>query len=124
VDHYPGERFDEDRRSDPTLRAFGNAAFNQSFVLFSLRSHSRLVRLTYMLLVGDRASPGLARALIAVIRQEHDVHAFLRTSLRVQWEAWQAANRAPLEMRSISGHQVHSAIHRDADGTFARRGIS
>ena len=54
VDHYPGERFDEDRRTDRTLRAAANAAFNESFVLFSLRPGNRLVRLAYM--ITDRHS--------------------------------------------------------------------
>jgi glycosyltransferase involved in cell wall biosynthesis len=126
VDHYPGERFDEDRRSDPTLRAFGNAAFNQSFVLFSLRPNRRLIRLAYMLLVGDRASPGLTRVLVATMQREHNVHAFLQTSLRAQWEAWRASSRAPLKMRSVSGNQAHSAMHRhlNTDGTLAQQGIS
>ena len=102
VDHYPGERFDEDGRTRPTLRAAANAAFNESFVLFSLRPRSRQVRLAYMVLVGTRCSPGLVRAAVAAARGEDEIRGRLRTSLRAQREAWSAARRALLTMRPVN----------------------
>jgi GT2 family glycosyltransferase len=108
VDHYPGERFDEDSRTSRTRRAAANATFNQSFTLFSLQPRRRLVRLAYMLLVGDRCSPGLVRALVARIRGETQVTSLLLTSLRAQWEAWQAASRAPLVLHEIAEEHAPS----------------
>lgn len=102
VDHYPGERFDEDRRTDRTLRATANAAFNESFILFSLRPGNRLVRLAYMTMVGTRSSPGLLRAMVGRARGEDEVRGRLRTSLVAQLEAWSAARRTPLVMRSVT----------------------
>jgi glycosyltransferase involved in cell wall biosynthesis len=102
VDHYPGERFDEDRRTGPTLRAAANAAFNESFILYSLRPRNRHVRLAYMVLIGTHCSPGLVRATVAAARGEDEIRGRLRTSLRAQREAWSAARRAPLAMRSVN----------------------
>jgi glycosyltransferase involved in cell wall biosynthesis len=102
VDHYPGERFDEDRRTRPTLRAAANAAFNESFILFSLRPRNRHVRLAYMVLIGTHGSPGLVRAVVGAARGEDEIRGRLRTSLRAQREAWSAARRAPLSMRPVN----------------------
>jgi glycosyltransferase involved in cell wall biosynthesis len=101
VDHYPGERFDEDRRTGRTLRAVANAAFNESFILYSLRPRNRHVRLTYMMLIGTSCSPGLVRATVAAARGEDDIRGRLRISLRAQREAWSAARRAPLATRPV-----------------------
>jgi GT2 family glycosyltransferase len=102
VDHYPGERFDEDRRTNPTIRAAANAAFNESFILFSLRPRNRHVRLAYMMLIGTKRSPGLVRATVAAARGEEQIRGRLRTSLRAQREAWCAARKAPLTMRPVN----------------------
>jgi hypothetical protein len=102
VDHYPGERFDEDRRTRPTPRAATNAAFNESFILFSLRPRNRHVRLAYMVLIGTHGSPGLVRAAVAAARGEDEIRGRLRTSLRAQREAWSTARRAPLSMRPVN----------------------
>jgi GT2 family glycosyltransferase len=111
VDHYPGERFDEDSRTGPTLRAAANAAFNESFILSSLRPRSRHVRLAYMVLIGSSCSPGLVRATVAAARGEDEIRGRLRTSLRAQREAWTAARRTPLAMRPVkeqASHPSHS----------------
>jgi hypothetical protein len=105
VDHYPGERFDEDRRTGRTLRAAANAAFNESFILFSLRPRNRCVRLAYMLLIGTRCSPGLARAGVGRARGEDEVRGRLRTSLVAQLEAWSAARQTPLVMRPVTSRE-------------------
>jgi glycosyltransferase involved in cell wall biosynthesis len=105
VDHYPGERFDEDRRTARTLRAAANAAFNESFVLFSLRPGNRLVRLAYMTMVGTRCSPGLVRAMVGRARGEDEVRGRLRTSVVAQLEAWSAARRTPLVMTPVTERQ-------------------
>jgi glycosyltransferase involved in cell wall biosynthesis len=102
VDHYPGERFDEDRRTGPTQRAAANAAFNESFILFSLRPRNRHVRLAYMVLIGTHGSPGLVRAAVAAARGEDEIRGRLRMSLLAQREAWSVLRLAPLAMRAVN----------------------
>jgi glycosyltransferase involved in cell wall biosynthesis len=109
VDHYPAERFDEDRRIRPTLRAATNAAFNESFILFSLRPRNRYIRLAYMVLIGTYGSPGLIRATIASARNEDEIRGRLRASLRAQWEAWSAARRTPLAMRPLNEQACYTS---------------
>jgi GT2 family glycosyltransferase len=121
VDHYPGERFDEDRRTRPTLRAAANAAFNESFILYSLRPRRRHVRLAYMVLVGTRTSPGLVRAAVAAARGEDEICGRLRTSLRAQREAWSAARRAPLAMRPVKEQASHPTHSHALPGTKSSR---
>jgi hypothetical protein len=113
VDHYPGERFDEDRRTDRTLRAAANAAFNESFILFSLRPGNRAVRLGYMTLIGTRCSPGLVRAMVGRLRGEHEVRGRLRTSLIAQLEAWSTSRQIALVMRPVR-HERSSRSHADS----------
>jgi hypothetical protein len=108
VDHYPGERFDEDSRTGRTRRAAANAAFNQSYIMFSLHPRQRLVRLAYMLSIGDSYSPGFMRALVAKVRSERHVTGLLWTSLRVQWEARRAASRTPLVLHEVIEEQAAS----------------
>jgi hypothetical protein len=60
VDHFPSQRFDEDDRTAPTLRAVANMLHNQTYILLSLLpGWSRLVAFLYALLVGTRYAPGL-----------------------------------------------------------------
>ena len=60
VDHYPGERHDEDGRFTPTRRARLNGTFNEAFSVFSLARDRRLPYLLYHIAIGDAASPGAA----------------------------------------------------------------
>lgn len=60
VDHYPAERFDEDRRSEPTIGALRNAVHNETYVLLKwLPWWKKAITLAYGLLVGSRRAPGL-----------------------------------------------------------------
>ncbi len=68
VDHFPGPRFDEDRRGVPSRLAVGDAAYNLVFSLLSVRSELIWRRVVYGLLMGDGGTPGLARALYALLR--------------------------------------------------------
>jgi cellulose synthase/poly-beta-1,6-N-acetylglucosamine synthase-like glycosyltransferase len=87
VDHYPAERLDPDRRGRPEAKAVSDAAYNYTFSLLSFQPQLFWRRTLYGLLVGDRAIPGLARAVVAVARREADVIRYLPASLIGQAEA-------------------------------------
>jgi hypothetical protein len=60
VDHFPSQRFDEDDRAAPTLRAAANMLHNQTYILLSLLPKWRmLVACLYPLVIGTRYAPGL-----------------------------------------------------------------
>jgi GT2 family glycosyltransferase len=64
VMHLPGERFDADRRSRPSLMA------NLTVCLLAMRPDLTLRRLIYGLCVGDRETPGLARAALSLVQRD------------------------------------------------------
>ena len=99
VDHYPAARFDEDGRGgDRSRRARADAAFNQSYVLFSLRPRRRLARLAYVVLWGDRDNGGMARCLWAGLRGQGELQGTFTFLLRAHAEAWRRAHEQPLVM--------------------------
>jgi len=67
VDHYEGPRFDDDARSGPSKTATSNAAYNLTFSIGSCGFAQGLRRELYALLIGDRAMPGLGRAMMALL---------------------------------------------------------
>jgi hypothetical protein len=73
VDHYHGPRFDSDQRRCPSKEAVTNEAYNLVFTLLSLRPGLTRRRAAYGLLVGDRATPGVLRAVAAIVRRERGV---------------------------------------------------
>lgn len=87
VDHYHGPRFDSDQRSRPASDAVSNEAYNLVLALLSLRPALVARRAAFGLLVGDRATPGLLRAVVAVMRRESGVLVRLRPALSGQLAA-------------------------------------
>ena len=73
VDHFPGPRFDADRRGRPDAVAMRDASYNLVVSLLAVEPRLFLRRASYGLLVGDAGSPGLARAVLAAARREQDV---------------------------------------------------
>jgi GT2 family glycosyltransferase len=73
VDHFPGPRFDRDRREAPEPEAVRDAAYNLVACMLSMRPDLLWRRASYGLLVGDWGNPGIGRAVIALLRGERDV---------------------------------------------------
>jgi hypothetical protein len=96
VDHFPAERFDEDRRQRRSTAAIEDAAYNQSYVVMSLRPELRRRRALYQLVVGERWSPGVVRAVAAVAAGERDVLRSVAPSVRAQVRAFHDSRRRPL----------------------------
>lgn len=64
VDHFPAQRHDEDQRDQFRPKAMADAAFNETLVLLGHMDPPRsIVFLTWALLVGHTAHPGLLQAL-------------------------------------------------------------
>ena len=70
VDHYPGPRFDKDSRSRPAQSAVCDAAYNLTFIIASFGTSLAIRRTAFALAVGDRSSPGLARAVVSLVRSD------------------------------------------------------
>jgi GT2 family glycosyltransferase len=102
VDHYVAPRFDADQRMRRAPSAVRDAAYN--LVTCLLEEPPELVwrRAAYGLLVGDRATPGLLRATVALLRKEREVVRDLRPSLEGQVEALWRAYRDPARASASS----------------------
>lgn len=87
VDHYPAERFDTDRRERPDAKAVRDAAYNYTFSLLSFEPQLFRRRALYGVVVGDRATPGLARAALALAQREPRLARRLPASIAGQVEA-------------------------------------
>ncbi|MGF6599734.1 glycosyltransferase involved in cell wall biosynthesis [Paraburkholderia sp. GAS448] len=67
VDHFPAERFDDDRRDAQTMQAVRNAAYNLHLILRdALPPVRREAAWWWYTLVGTRVYPGMAHALLAL----------------------------------------------------------
>ena len=91
VDHFPAERFDDDRRDAASLNAISNGAYNMHLIL---REHLPPVRREiawwWWTLVGTRVYPGLAHVLLSL-------HTAQRERIREHWRAVRRARRPPRE---------------------------
>ncbi|WP_118181639.1 glycosyltransferase family 2 protein [Paraburkholderia phosphatilytica] len=67
VDHFPAERFDEDRRDAQTMQAVRNAAYNLHLILRAqLPPMRRETAWWWYALVGTRVYPGFVHAVLAL----------------------------------------------------------
>ncbi|WP_133648823.1 glycosyltransferase family 2 protein [Paraburkholderia flava] len=90
VDHYPAERFDDDRRDAQTLAAVRNAAYNLHLILRDqLPPMRRETAWWWYALVGTRVYPGFAHALLALTSKRG----------RTQWSRWRAVRGGAHEAR-------------------------
>ncbi|MDN7666243.1 glycosyltransferase family 2 protein [Burkholderia vietnamiensis] len=100
VDHFPAERFDDDRRDAASLNAISNGAYNLHLIL---REHlpplRRELAWWWWTLVGTRVYPGLAHLLLSL-------HTARRERVR---ERWRAVRRGAREAR-----RANLAPHRAA----------
>jgi hypothetical protein len=101
VDHNWAERFDEDRRSDPTMRARTDAVFNQSYIIFSMLPGRRFGRMAYVTLWGDRGNGGVVRCAYAALTGDRRTAETFAPYLRAHREAWRAASSTPLRLVSV-----------------------
>ena len=121
VDHYVAPRFDADRRERPSPVAVRDAAYNLVKCLIAENPELFWRRAFYGLVVGDRTTPGLARAAVALLRREGPVMRSLGPSLVGQVTALrhartEEANRHPARAThseerprvALLAHDVHN----------------
>ena len=92
VDHYPAERFDDDRRDQVSFGAHCNAAFNQALVVCeSLGPLRSLAFFCWAVAVGTRSTPGVLQ--FARLCASGPRNAARRTCAAIKgtFEGWQAA---------------------------------
>jgi len=90
VEHYPAVRGDEDQRHIFNATAFYNASFNLRLIMCEhLSSIGRWAFVAYVTLVGNRADPGLVRALTLAAGGES-----ITLALRKWWVGLRAMHRA------------------------------
>jgi cellulose synthase/poly-beta-1,6-N-acetylglucosamine synthase-like glycosyltransferase len=96
VEHYPAARSDEDQRYTFNDAAFYNASFNLRLIMCEyLSPFGRWAFVAYSTLIGNRADPGLARALSLALGSDGVALAFhkWRVGLRAMRGAWREAGR-------------------------------
>lgn len=93
VDHDPEQRFDADRRDRPAASAIRDAAFNLTLGLLACRPGLARRRVAFGLGIGDRGTPGLLRAAVALMRGDRETVRRLWPSLRGQLEGFRAARQ-------------------------------
>jgi GT2 family glycosyltransferase len=90
IDHYQGERFDEDKRQKFNTLALSNMVHNETLTLLEYLSPPR--HLTFMLwavLIGTRGSPGLVQWLRFLPIQGKFSGKKLLASLHGRWQGYQ-----------------------------------
>jgi glycosyltransferase involved in cell wall biosynthesis len=96
VEHYPAQRSDEDQRNVFNDTAFYNASFNLRLIMCEhLSASGRWAFVTYSMLIGNRADPGLVRAILLALDGEGFTLALRKwwVGLCAMHGAWQAATR-------------------------------
>ena len=81
VDHHPADRQDLDKRGAPPAEAVAGHAYNLTTSIGMLGMSRMLVRYAYAVLVGDRAMPGILRAVVLLAQGDRASLTRLRGSL-------------------------------------------
>ena len=90
VNHYTGQRFDEDKRNKFNPIAMNNIVHNETLALLEhLPSTRRVVFLTWAILVGTRGAPGFVRWLQFLPSQGNLATQKLQASLQGRKQGWQ-----------------------------------
>lgn len=94
VDHYLAPRLDEDQRIGFNPLAYRNSVHNQTLgMLDHLPPVRRAVFMSYAILVGTWAAPGLVQWMRMTLRGVEAPSGRLEASLRGRWDAWETWRR-------------------------------
>lgn len=95
VDHFPGERYDTDRRNIFSAAAVADASHNATLLMLEhLPPARRIAFIAWAAAVGMHWAPGLLRfAMLALFSGEPTAWARTAASLRGRWEGWQTWQR-------------------------------
>jgi GT2 family glycosyltransferase len=89
VDHYPAQRFDEDKRGNFNYTACLNIAYNETIVLLdNLLEWQRYVYLIWSILIGSRAAYGIVQLLRFLPADGGLALQRWMASMEGRWSAW------------------------------------
>ena len=89
VDHFRGQRFDEDQRDKFNDSAFSNWIHNETLILLEyLPPARRIIFLVWAILVGTREAPGFVQWLRFLPSEGTLSGQKLLASLRGRWDGW------------------------------------
>jgi GT2 family glycosyltransferase len=110
VDHFPAERFDDDRRDAQTLGALSDAAYNFHLILREhLKPFDREVAWAWYALIGTRVYPGLLHTTLAA----------LGAGRQSAWPRWRAVRRGAHAARRDARHASRATLGERTTGTSA-----
>lgn len=90
VDHFRGQRFDEDQRDQFNALALSNAVHNETLALLDYFStYKRLVFMIWAVLIGTRIAPGFLQYFRLLPREAHLAQKKIAASLTGRWLAYQ-----------------------------------
>ena len=89
VDHFPAERFDEDRRNGFNETAFFNMAHNETYsILKHFKFVNRIVYLFWAVIVGSKSSPGVVQFIRILPSQKNVALKKVILALKGRWGGW------------------------------------
>ena len=97
IDHYPAERFDEDKRATVHIPALTNATHNETVALLRyLTPIQRPIFMGWALLIGTRVAPGILQMLRLQIHRTPSVSIFwaVQAGRGAGWRTWRQAYKA------------------------------
>lgn len=101
VDHFPAERFDEDKRNEFNETAFFNTAHNETYTLLKHSNWGRrLLFIVWIILVGSKASPGVVQFVRMLPSEKYNSFKKIIISYkgRVEgWKTWRLSKKVPLK---------------------------
>ncbi len=96
VDHYPGQRHDEDQRDRIVLRAYENRCYNAALsVTRHLAWPNRFAYLVYGIVLGARERPGLLQMLRQTLLERRNRWPVFIPAQRGHLQGWWDAIRTP-----------------------------
>lgn len=95
VDHFPSERFDEDKRNSFNETAVFNTAHNETYAILK---HSRMINRTmylfWVVIVGSKSSPGVLQFIRMLPSQKNVALRKVLLALKGRWDGWKTWRRS------------------------------
>ncbi|AJS59967.1 glycosyltransferase family 2 protein [Paenibacillus sp. IHBB 10380] len=89
VDHFPAERFDEDKRNSFNETAFFNTAHNETYTLLKhLNWKRRLLFIGWIILIGSKSSPGVVQFIRILPKEKYNSFKKIIISYKGRWGGW------------------------------------
>lgn len=108
VDHYPAQRFDEDKRNNFNEIAFINLVHNETLVLLEhLSPIRRAIFLLWTVLIGTRDCFGLLQWVRFLPTQGRLAVLKLKASIRGRTQGWQTWQHHPSDLNQLSTNYLH-----------------